>query len=1424
MQIKLTLRQRIALSAGVLVFFVFVTGLLGYWHAQATINALNTSRNGVVQVNQLAALEASWHDVSRALDSVLIAQQTAGEDGELSEALATFNEALAALPGQAFGMQSETVNANAQTVANLQFLGGGLNDTIGSIQREVAAQRWDEAERFVQRELLPTQQQFEETLETLRQESSAEIDALVGEAVQRQQVTSIYLAIGLALAVASGVAFTVLGVRAIVEPITQLIERTRRVTEGDFSYVPPLNRDDEIGQLAGSFSIMTEWLADSYQVLEERVEERTRELALAAEVGRRLGRVHDIDELLKEAVELIRRRFDLYYTQVYLVSKDGRSLEMRAGTGDVGDELRRRGFRLPIDRGSVNGSAAYERRPVVISDAENSSRFRRNALLPETLAEIAMPLLSGERVVGVLDLQSSRRYGLSEDNLAAFEVLAGQLAIAIENAMLFSEIAAARAELEVQAQARISENWATFMNAIERPERLAYTYQGGVLKAEPKQEPLEAVGDNSLHAPIALNEVKIGHIRLKAQPQQRWSNQDVEVVEDIAHLVAQQVENLRLLAEAQRYRAEAEEALQRLTRESWKSLQAEVGAYHYDGRQVNALLPEEGRHEIAYPLQVRDQTVGELLVGGNGAGVDSDAAELVSVVADRLSTHLEQLRLTRQTEEALSDVQRRSEELEDLNRIVTRIAGTLELSNSLQIVVDELVALTAADQARIGLLAADGSSLTIVSEAFDPSMSPSALGLTIPVEGNVLTEEVLSTRKTVVIQDALTHPLTMPIRGMLSEQGIRTMIVLPILAGNEVIGTVGADILTEGVAFGTEDLRLAETIVFQAATAIQNARLFEQIQATLAETRALYRASAELNRARNYDDLLEVLRQHSIAGDGSTTISLAMFERPWMDSAPPRWIDILSYWSAEAVDQPKLRFDLHEYPALSIMERDRQTIIRDVESDTRLDSRSRRALRLGFKARSVLAMPLVAGGQWIGHVNALFPEPRDFSDSELQQLLNLVGQAAVAVQRIKLLEETSRLLESEQRQRRISDALVRATSRMLGVLDEQHIRELIVEEIENLLGPDQIALFVWDRENGALVVDQWRVTRGEEGDDYRAGQRIRRGARPELWAVLESGEAHLSPVQSDDGRTRELFVMPWQVGNEVAGVVELYHSAHGSTIRDEDRASIEGIVQQAAIRLQSARLFEEAERRTAETEALYVASRTINTATSYDQVMDALCAHTVLGVASERVFIHYFDRPWREDAPPQWVTVLARRGTQAKADVPGRYALTELAGAQEILKADGVTVIADIESDERLNEPSRMRLAGSTGASGALFAPLRAGGQWLGFVEATYFETLAVGEEDVRQLMALTSQAAATVQGLHLLQQAEVRAQRERVLREITEKVRSATDVDVIMKTAVREVGRALGRDAFVKLGDTTEDEPGANGSTPKGLNGRQAD
>jgi hypothetical protein len=97
------------------------------------------------------------------------------------------------------------------------------------------------------------------------------------------------------------------------------------------------------------------------------------------------------------------------------------------------------------------------------------------------------------------------------------------------------------------------------------------------------------------------------------------------------------------------------------------------------------------------------------------------------------------------------------------------------------------------------------------------------------------------------------------------------------------------------------------------------------------------------------------------------------------------------------------------------------------------------------------------------------------------------------------------------------------------------------------------------------------------------------------------------------------------------------------------------------------------------------------------------------------------------------------------------------------------------------------------------------GGQWFGFIDGLFIEVTEFPESEVRRLAALAGQAAVIIQNLRQLTETQARARREQILREITARVRGFTDPDTLARAAVRELGTALGRPVFVRLGSAAE-------------------
>jgi GAF domain-containing protein len=163
------------------------------------------------------------------------------------------------------------------------------------------------------------------------------------------------------------------------------------------------------------------------------------QLETAAEIARDISGSLNLDELLIKAVSLIRERFDFYHAAVFLRDLPGEFAVIREATGDAGAQMKRAGYRIGVGSKSIVGFVSGRGEQLVVNDTSKDATYYANPLLPDTRAEAAIPLRVGERILGVLDVQSTKPFAFSEDNLRSLQILADQLAVAVVNTELFAE-------------------------------------------------------------------------------------------------------------------------------------------------------------------------------------------------------------------------------------------------------------------------------------------------------------------------------------------------------------------------------------------------------------------------------------------------------------------------------------------------------------------------------------------------------------------------------------------------------------------------------------------------------------------------------------------------------------------------------------------------------------------------------------------------------------------------------------------------------------------------------------------------------------------------------------------------------------------------------------------------------------------------
>jgi GAF domain-containing protein/HAMP domain-containing protein len=342
------------------------------------------------------------------------------------------------------------------------------------------------------------------------------------------------------LALVMGIGYSHYATRSVSNPIRELIETLQKIEEGDLSPRVPVSATDELATVAMHFNRMVSRLDNLQSTLEQQVAERTKQLTATNEVGRVASSILDPDELLAKVIQLITKQFDYYHAAIYLLDPSEKWAELKEATGDTGKVLKQNHYRLEVAGKSMVAACIREKMPRIAQNTAEEKQRYENPLLPYTRSEIALPLIVGDRVLGALNVQSTRVSDFDLEVVQTMQNMVGQVSISLENARLFQE-----------AQQRIRE-----MRAIQQQ----YLLEGWSGSLALQKEELEyGIGDETdaasqkIEIPINLRDQILGQIMLERNDE--WTPEQQSLVDAVATQAAIALENARLVAESRQIAA-----------------------------------------------------------------------------------------------------------------------------------------------------------------------------------------------------------------------------------------------------------------------------------------------------------------------------------------------------------------------------------------------------------------------------------------------------------------------------------------------------------------------------------------------------------------------------------------------------------------------------------------------------------------------------------------------------------------------------------------------------------------------------------------------------------------------------------------------------------------------------------------------------
>jgi len=877
--------------------------------------------------------------------------------------------------------------------------------------------------------------------------------------------------------------------------------------------------DEELALLRGLATQATTALQAGRQVAVERW--RLDQLSLVRSVSAEVANVLDLDELARRVVTLVLRTFGYYYAALFTLEPDEETLLCRASAGatQTGEEEDQRSPTPSVRIGQgIVGHVAQTGEEILAGDVSRDPHYRYVDVLPETRSEAALPLKIEDRILGVLDVQSDEPDRFDETDVLVLRALADQIAIAVEDARLYSALR--RHADQLSAVTEVSRAVASVLNL-----------------------------DELLYKVVALIHKQFGypfvHLFTVDPAQQQiiyragWPPRDPDTLNHGRPVCS--------LAETEGIVA-------------WVACHGETvlsNDVRTDPRYQPLPIPAvDTRSELAVPLVFGEEVLGILDVQSDRQDAFSEDDRFVfEALADSVAIAIRNANL-------YQSERWRRQVADSMRDVAGLLSSGIELAEVLDAILTRLEELLPCDASAIWLLQDD----TLCVSAAHGTTERTCINHTLPDADAWLRQALLADEPLVRSPETPPEPLGASL-GFPSDY---SAIAAPLRAGDQRLGLLTLAHRTPE-RYGPESRTMTAAFASYAAVAIENTRLYQRAQEQAYISTVLLQVAEATQSLVTLEDVLDTVVRLMPMLVGIERCALFL----WDES--DELFASAAVCGVREEQQPA--FDRVQIAPGDVPAFNRLRIVKEPIFVEGAGDETSSPLPSPLESfESPLLLPLLAHGEVLGAMLVDYRtdqdvrEPQTLREERMAIMRGIAYQAAAAA-------ENARLLEARQEEAYVSAALLQVARAVVSLNDLEDILQAIVRITPMLVGVEQCAVFLWNDDAEvfravqayALPVPDHPFARGE----FPLLDVVRR--QNELISLSNRDEIReLAPGKPLDkrmtqalGKINTLLAAPLSVKGNVLGVMLIGQSGRSPDFSERRLEIITGIAQQTAMAVQN---------------------------------------------------------------------------------------------------------------------------------------------------------------------------------------------------------------------------------------------------------------